>query len=74
MVEQPFTVTVLYVLGIVYALLFFYGIARYQLDLNKKYRLNYLRKFSNESRLAKVFYIVLCLQILSDTVFFFILP
>ena len=29
MVDQPFTVTVLYILGIVYALLFFYGIARY---------------------------------------------
>jgi len=63
--DQPtFTITVLYILGVVYALLFFYALTR----------LFKLRKFASESTLAKVFYIVLNIQILLDTVFFFILP
>ena len=63
--DQPtFTITVLYILGVVYALLFFYALTR----------LFKLRKFTSESTLAKVFYIVLNIQILLDTVFFFILP
>jgi hypothetical protein len=63
--DQPtFTITVLYILGVVYALLFFYALTR----------LFKLRKFTSESTLAKVFYIVLSIQILLDTVFFFILP
>ena len=63
--DQPtFTITVLYILGVIYALLFFYALTR----------LFKLRKFTSESTLAKVFYIVLSIQILLDTVFFFILP
>lgn len=38
------------------------------------FRVNYLRKFSKEAQLAKVFYIVMSLQIMIEAVFFYILP
>ena len=76
MADKPFTIAVTYILGIIYGLLFIYSLVRYAIHISFKikYRINYVRNFSVESKLAKVFYICLCIQILLDTVFFFLLP